>query len=70
MRYEHDREINDTLSQIADTRIIWGGDVTIHEIRKSRLNAWAHDICFADRYSLAVVDVLPYLHCSGKRIQL
>ena len=34
VRYGHDQEINDVLSQIADTRIIWGGDATIDEIRK------------------------------------
>ena len=65
-RYGHDQEINDMLSQIADTRIIWGGDATINEIRKSPLKARAFDICFADRYSLAVIDVQAYLQCEDK----
>lgn len=67
VRYGHDQEINDVLSQIADTRIIWGGDVTIDEIRKSPLKARAFDICFADRYSLAVIDVQSYLQCEEKQ---
>lgn len=67
VRYGHDQEINDVLSQIADTRIIWGGDVTIDEIRKSPLKARAFDICFADRYSLAVIDVQSYLQCEDKQ---
>lgn len=66
-RYGHDQEINDVLSQIADTRIIWGGDATINEIRKSPLKARAFDICFADRYSLAVIDVQSYLQCEDKQ---
>ena len=67
VRYGHDQEINDVLSQIADTRIIWGGDATIDEIRKSPLKARAFDICFADRYSLAVIDVKSYLQCEHKQ---
>lgn len=66
VRYGHDQEINDVLSQIADTRIIWGGDATIGEIRKSPLKPRAFDICFADRYSLAVIDVQSYLGCENK----
>ena len=66
VRYRHDQEINDLLSQIADTRIIWGGDATINEIRKSPLKVRAFDICFADRYSLSVIDVQSYLQCEDK----
>lgn len=66
VRYGHDREINDVLSWLADIRIIWGGDATIHEIRKSPLKPRAFDICFADRYSLAVIDVQAYLRCDNK----
>ena len=66
VRYGHDQEINDVLSQIADTRVIWGGDTTIKEIRKSPLKARSFDICFGDRYSLAVIDVQAYLQCEDK----
>ena len=66
VRYGHDREVNDALSSIADTRIIWGGDATIREIRQSILKPRAYDICFADRYSLAVIDVRAYLECEDK----
>lgn len=66
VRYGHDQEINNVLSQFADTRIIWGGDATISEIRKSPLKARAFDICFADRYSLAVIDVKTYLQRADK----
>ena len=61
VRYEKSREINDLLSSIADTRIIWGGDATISELRKSPLGPRASEITFADRFSLAVINSESYL---------
>lgn len=61
VRYERDREINDLLSRLADTRILWGGDATIEELRKSPLGPRAGEITFADRSSLAVIDSNWYL---------
>lgn len=54
--YGHDKEINDYFSSICDVRIIWGGDRTIEEIRKSPLSSRATEITFADRYSFAYFD--------------
>lgn len=56
VRYEHSREINDFFSSLADIRVIWGGDSTIAELRRSPLPPRAVEIAFADRYSLAVID--------------
>lgn len=61
VRYERNKEINDILSSLCDTRIIWGGDATIADIRKSDLQPRATEITFADRYSLAVIDSDEYL---------
>lgn len=61
VRYEKSSEINDLLSSIADTRIIWGGDATIAELRKSPLGPRANEITFADRFSLAVINSESYL---------
>lgn len=61
VRYERSRKINDFLSLLCDTRIIWGGDATIADIRKSALLPRATEITFADRYSLAVIDSDMYL---------
>ncbi len=60
VRYEHEKEINDYLSLICDVRIIWGGDTTISSIRKSPLQSRATEVVFADRFSLAVIDVQEY----------
>ena len=67
IRYGHDKEINDALSSIADTRIIWGGDETIEEIRQSHLPPRSTEIAFADRYSLAMIDSGFYMSISNKK---
>lgn len=52
--YGHNEDITTSLSLLADVRIVWGGDNTIVEIRKSPLKPRAFEITFADRYSIAV----------------
>ena len=61
VRYTHESAANEAFSSKCDVRVIWGGDATIATIRKNALPARAFDICFADRYSLAVInaDKLP-----------
>lgn len=58
-------EINETntayFSSVCDVRIIWGGDETIADIRRSPLPARAFDVTFADRYSLCVIDADVYV---------
>ena len=66
VRYERSKEINDALSSITDTRIIWGGNETIKEIRKSALPPQSTEITFADRYSIAVIDADLYLVTENK----
>lgn len=61
IKYKRQKAINDMLSSIADVRIIWGGDTTIQEIRKSELKPRATEVTFADRYSLCVIDAEAYL---------
>ncbi len=61
VRYERNRKINNLLSSLCDTRIVWGGNATIADIRKSALMPRATEITFADRYSLAVIDSDMYL---------
>lgn len=61
VRYDRDREVNDLLSELSDTRIVWGGDATIAELRKSPMGPRASEITFADRFSIAVIDSGCYL---------
>ncbi len=65
-RYQKNKEINDYLSSLCDVRIIWGGDGTIREIRKSELRPRAGEITFADRYSICILDAAEYLETKEK----
>jgi len=64
VKYPHISEITDHFSALCDIRVIWGGDETIAEIRRSPLPPRAVEITFADRYSLAVFDVCSVAECS------
>ena len=66
IRYGREREINDYLSNLCDIRVIWGGDDTIKDIRRSPLRSRAGEITFADRYSLAVIDSDAYIALTNK----
>lgn len=66
VRYDRDKEINDLFSSIADMRVVWGGDQTIAELRKSPLPPRSGEITFADRYSLAIIDSGAYLSIEDK----
>lgn len=66
VRYERDKDINDMFSAVADMRVVWGGDQTIAELRRSPLPPRSGEITFADRYSLAVIDADTYLRTEDK----
>lgn len=53
--YERKKEITDYLSGLCAVRVIWGGDETIAEIRKSPLPPRSCEITFADRYSFCII---------------
>lgn len=66
VKYGHDSDINTAFSSIADIRVVWGGDNTIEEFRKSPMKPRATEITFADRYSLAVIDSDIYMSMANK----
>jgi hypothetical protein len=51
---------------MCDVRLVWGGDATIAELRKSALRPRATEITFADRYSLAVINSDEYMASEDK----
>lgn len=51
-----DTAATDYFSSICNVRVIWGGDATIAKIRESAIPARSFDVCFADRYSIAVIN--------------
>ena len=66
IRYPHDKEITDYLSSISDVRIIWGGDRTIEEVRRSPLPPRGIEMTFADRHSIAIIDASYYAGLSDE----
>ena len=66
VRYGHAQEVNEHYSRMCQTRVIWGGDATIEEIRRAPLAPRANEITFADRHSLAVLDADAYLAAADK----
>lgn len=66
LRYGKSKEINDYFSSICDVRIIWGGDASIREIRKSELPPRSGEITFADRFSICVLQAEEYMAVSDK----
>jgi hypothetical protein len=56
VRYQHNDAITEYFSALCYSRVIWGGDTTIRDIRKIPLSPKAKELCFPDRKSVAVLD--------------
>ena len=68
VRYEHDLLVNDYLSSICDLRIVWGGNRTVEELRKSSLPPRSIEMTFPDRYSLSIISSDEYLKQDPKKV--
>lgn len=55
VKYDRDSNATAFFSSFCDVRVIWGGDATIAQIRKSTIPPRSFDLTFADRYSIAVI---------------
>jgi len=60
LRYRHDGQATAALSEMADVRVIWGGDETVAEIRRFSIPPHAFDLSFPDRSSLTVINAQHY----------
>ena len=69
VRYDRTSEANAVFSSIANVRVIWGGDQTIATIRQNVLPPRSFDVCFADRYSIAVVNPDAVMTASDAEIE-
>ena len=68
VKYPPVKEITDVFSSICSVRVIWGGDMTVAELRQSSIPARATEITFADRHSIAVIDSDAYLNEKDKDV--
>jgi hypothetical protein len=60
VRYNRDSSATAFFSLLCDIRIIWGGDYTINEIRKSPIPPKSTEVTFSDRYSLSIINAEKY----------
>jgi hypothetical protein len=56
VRYDRTNAATGQFSADCDVRVIWGGDETIHQIRRNSLKPRAFDLTFADRYSICAIN--------------
>lgn len=56
IRYEADDETTAYFCAMADARLIWGGDATIAAVKGQNAKPRCVDVCFADRWSLCLLD--------------
>jgi hypothetical protein len=61
IRYEHNKAVTDAISLMCSSRIIWGGDSTVDEIRKSPIPSRANELTFPDRYSICLINADRYV---------
>lgn len=72
IQYDHSSSSNITnyISSISDSRIIWGGDETVNELKKIETPPRCVDINFSDRYSLSVIDVKKLNKLSKEKLNI
>lgn len=56
VQYPKDSNFSAVLSSMADARVIWGGDQSVLAIRQLPTPPRCRDLCFADRYSAALIN--------------
>lgn len=56
VRYDRTSDASAAFSAACNVRVIWGGDNTIATIRQNPIPPRSFDVCFADRYSIAMVN--------------
>jgi len=61
VKYDRNSSATAFFSSFCDVRVIWGGDETIAQIRKSSIPARSFDVTFADRYSICIINAKEYL---------
>jgi hypothetical protein len=68
IKYEQNDKITGALSANCDARIIWGGNLTIKNIRSLPIPERAVEIVFADRYSVCIIDSPSIMKLNGVKL--
>jgi hypothetical protein len=69
LTYTREDAITLSLSEMADVRLLWGGDQTINHLRRMPASPRCVDIAFADRYSLCLMSAPAVLAAESKTLQ-
>jgi len=69
LQYQRDDLVTAAISENSDVRIIWGGDLTVEKIRAMKTSARCVDVCFADRYSLCILDAITLCEAQDKVLE-
>jgi hypothetical protein len=56
IKYNKGSLVSPILSQMANARMVWGGDTTIKYFKSLETSPRCVDVCFPDRYSLSILD--------------
>lgn len=71
IRYNRESIATSFFSSLCDVRIIWGGDDSIIDIRKSPIPPKSSEVTFSNRYSISIINAENYLcHLDKSRIAL
>lgn len=68
VKYDRTSDASAFFSSIANVRVIWGGDATIAAIRKYEIPPRSFDVCFADRYSIAIFQPKAVMEASDSEL--
>ena len=66
LRYPAESPLTQALCAVCDAQVLWGGDETIQRIRAFRRKPRAVELCFANRWSICVIDGAQYLASTEK----
>jgi len=55
LTYVHNDHTTELLSKLCHVRVVWGGDSTVHAVRRVPLAPMASELVFADRFSLSLI---------------
>lgn len=69
VRYDRTSDASAAFSAACNVRVIWGGDNTISTIRQNPIPPRSFDVCFADRYSIALVNPQTVLQASDAEVE-
>lgn len=66
IRYNRGNAATSFFSSLCDVRVIWGGDDSIIDIRKSPIPPKSSEVTFSNRYSISIINAENYLSQTNK----